>query len=78
MAQRYVRVKTTQGHIHYGLLQLSHSVQVFDAPPWLQGQPTDLELSPDTYQILARLSLKNCSRRQKLCRSRRGDGNPST
>ncbi len=53
MAQRYVRVKTTQGHIHYGLLQLSRSVQVFDAPPWLQGQPTDLELSPDSYQILA-------------------------
>lgn len=53
MAARYVRVKTTQGHIHYGLLQLSRSVQVFDAPPWLQGQPTDLELSPDTYQILA-------------------------
>ncbi|NJK73816.1 MAG: fumarylacetoacetate hydrolase family protein [Microcoleus sp. SU_5_6] len=53
MAQRYVRVKTTQGQIHYGLLQLSRSVQVFDAPPWLQGQPTDLELSPDSYQILA-------------------------
>jgi 2-keto-4-pentenoate hydratase/2-oxohepta-3-ene-1,7-dioic acid hydratase in catechol pathway len=53
MAQRYVRVKTTQGQIHYGLLQLSRNVQVFDAPPWLQGQPTDLELSPDSYQILA-------------------------
>ncbi|PSB25221.1 5-oxo-1,2,5-tricarboxylic-3-penten acid decarboxylase [filamentous cyanobacterium Phorm 46] len=53
MAHRYVRVKTTQGHIHYGLLQLSRSVQVFDAPPWLKGQPTDLELQPDSYQILA-------------------------
>ncbi|PSB50133.1 5-oxo-1,2,5-tricarboxylic-3-penten acid decarboxylase [filamentous cyanobacterium Phorm 6] len=53
MAHRYVRVKTTQGHIHYGLLQLSRSVQVFDAPPWLKGQPTDLELAPDSYQILA-------------------------
>ncbi len=53
MAQRYVRVKTTQGHIHYGLLQLSRSVQVFDAPPWLKGEPTDLELLPDSYQILA-------------------------
>ncbi|MFS8117595.1 MAG: fumarylacetoacetate hydrolase family protein [Microcoleus sp.] len=53
MAKRYVRVKTTQGHIHYGLLQLSRSVQVFDAPPWLKGQPTDLELQPDSYQILA-------------------------
>ncbi len=53
MAKRYVRVKTTKGNIHYGLLQLSRNVQVFDAPPWLQGQPTDLELSPESYQILA-------------------------
>lgn len=53
MAQRYIRIKTPQGHIHYGLLQLSRSVLVLDAPPWLKGQPTDLELAPDTYQILA-------------------------
>lgn len=53
MAHRYVRVQTLQGQIHYGLLQLSRSVQVLDAPPWLKGQPTDLELKPDTYYILA-------------------------
>lgn len=53
MAQRYVRVQTPAGNIYYGLLQLSRSVQVLDAPPWLQGQITDLELQPDTYQILA-------------------------
>lgn len=53
MAQRYIRVQTPQGQIHYGLLQLSRSVQVLDAPPWLKGQPTNLELQPDTYQILA-------------------------
>ena len=53
MASRYVRVKTAQGQIHYGLLQLSRSVQVLDAPPWLKGEPTDLELPPDSYQILA-------------------------
>ncbi|OCR00102.1 5-oxo-1,2,5-tricarboxylic-3-penten acid decarboxylase [Oscillatoriales cyanobacterium USR001] len=53
MAQRYIRIKTPEGKIHYGLLQLSRSVRVFDAPPWLKGQPTDLELPPDTYQILA-------------------------
>ncbi len=53
MASRYVRVKTAQGQIHYGLLQLSRSIQVLDAPPWLKGEPTDLELPPDSYQILA-------------------------
>jgi 2-keto-4-pentenoate hydratase/2-oxohepta-3-ene-1,7-dioic acid hydratase in catechol pathway len=53
MAQRYVRVKTDKGQIYYGLLQLSRSIQVFDAPPWLQGQPTDLVLAPDSYELLA-------------------------
>lgn len=53
MAQRYVRVKTDKGQTYYGLLQLSRNVQVFDAPPWLQGQPTDLVLEADSYQLLA-------------------------
>jgi len=53
MAQRYVRVKTEKGQTYYGLLQLSRSVQVLDAPPWLQGQPTDLQLEPGSYQLLA-------------------------
>ncbi|HIK06393.1 MAG TPA: fumarylacetoacetate hydrolase family protein [Trichormus sp. M33_DOE_039] len=53
MAQRYVRVQNQEGKIYYGLLQLSLSVHVLDAPPWLQGQPTDLVLEPDNYQILA-------------------------
>lgn len=53
MAQRYIRVQSQEGRIYYGLLQLSQSVQVLDAPPWLQGQPTDLQLEPDSYQILA-------------------------
>jgi 2-keto-4-pentenoate hydratase/2-oxohepta-3-ene-1,7-dioic acid hydratase in catechol pathway len=53
MAQRYVRVQNQEGIIYYGLLQISLDVQVLDAPPWLQGQPTDLNLEPDTYQILA-------------------------
>ncbi|GAC1460267.1 MAG: fumarylacetoacetate hydrolase family protein [Chamaesiphon sp.] len=53
MAQRYVRVKTEKGQTYYGLLQLSRDVQVLDAPPWLQGQSTDLLLAPDTYQLLA-------------------------
>ena len=53
MAQRYVRVKTTQGQIYYGLLQPNRSVAVFDAPPWLRGQTTELELELDEYQILA-------------------------
>ncbi len=53
MAQRYVRVQNQEGRIYYGLLKPSQSVQVLDAPPWLQGQPTDLHLEPDRYQILA-------------------------
>ena len=53
MAQRYVRVKTTQGRTYYGLLQLNRNVTILDAPPWLDGQLTDLELELDSYQILA-------------------------
>jgi 2-keto-4-pentenoate hydratase/2-oxohepta-3-ene-1,7-dioic acid hydratase in catechol pathway len=53
MAQRYVRIQTPDGQIHYGLLQLGREVQVLDAPPWLKGQPTDLELAPDSYRLLA-------------------------
>lgn len=53
MANRYVRVQTNEGRIHYGLLQLSREVQVLDAPPWLQGRLTALILSPDSYKLLA-------------------------
>lgn len=53
MAKRYVRVQTSKGQIYYGLLQLNRSVTVLDAPPWLQGQPTEIELSPDSYLLLA-------------------------
>jgi len=53
MAQRYVRVKTTQQQTYYGLLQLDRTVQVLDAPPWLGGQLTDLKLEPDSYHLLA-------------------------
>ncbi|MEA5620654.1 fumarylacetoacetate hydrolase family protein [Cronbergia sp. UHCC 0137] len=53
MAQRYVRVQTQEGKIYYGLLQLSFNVQVLDAPPWLDGQPTNLTLEPDKYRIIA-------------------------
>lgn len=53
MVQRYVRVKTTQAQTYYGLLQLDRSVQVLDAPSWLGGQPTDLKLEPETYELLA-------------------------
>lgn len=53
MAQRYVRVKTTEGKTYYGVLQVSRSVEVFDAPPWLGGQKTDLQLEPETYQLLS-------------------------
>ncbi len=53
MATRYVRVCAPEGKIHYGILQVDRSVKVLDAPPWLKGQPTDLELAPDRYRLLA-------------------------
>ncbi|KAF3885494.1 MULTISPECIES: fumarylacetoacetate hydrolase family protein [Nostocales] len=53
MAQRYVRVQNPKGQVYYGLLQLSLKVQVLDAPPWLEGQPADMVLEPESYQILA-------------------------
>ncbi|MGF1568286.1 MAG: fumarylacetoacetate hydrolase family protein [Nodosilinea sp.] len=53
MAQRYVRVQSQTGQLHYGLLRPDRSVQVLDAPPWLQGQPTEVDLLPDHYSILA-------------------------
>jgi 2-keto-4-pentenoate hydratase/2-oxohepta-3-ene-1,7-dioic acid hydratase in catechol pathway len=53
MAQRYVRIKTSQAQIYYGLLQLNRTVQVLDAPPWLGGQPTDTILAAEDYHLLA-------------------------
>ena len=53
MAQRYVRVQSKTGQLHYGLLQPDRSVNVLDAPPWLQGQPTDVELAATDYTLLA-------------------------
>lgn len=53
MAQRYVRIKTNREQIYYGLLKANRSVVVYDAPPWLGGQETDIEQAFDTYQILA-------------------------
>lgn len=53
MAQRYVRIKTNREQIYYGLLQANRDVVVYDAPPWLGGQATDLEQKLDTYQLLA-------------------------
>jgi len=51
MAQRYVRVQTPDGKLHYGLLQIDRTIQVLDAPPWLKGQPTAQYLNQ--YQLLA-------------------------
>jgi len=53
MAQRYVRIQSQAGQLHYGLLQPDRSVRVLDAPPWLKGQLTDVELPADNYTILA-------------------------
>lgn len=53
MAQRYVRVQTVDGQVHYGLLQIDRQVRLLDAPPWLEGQPMNQELAPGQYQLLA-------------------------
>jgi 2-keto-4-pentenoate hydratase/2-oxohepta-3-ene-1,7-dioic acid hydratase in catechol pathway len=53
MAQRYVRVKTAQGKIHYGLLGLDRTVQILNSAPWLDGTPSKLTLEADTYELLA-------------------------
>jgi len=53
MAQRYVRVQLSSGQRHYGLLQPDRRVQVIDAPPWHNGQLTDIELASGTYELLA-------------------------
>jgi 2-keto-4-pentenoate hydratase/2-oxohepta-3-ene-1,7-dioic acid hydratase in catechol pathway len=53
MAKRYVRVKTAEPQIFYGLLQIDHTVQILDAPPWLHGQPTAQILSAGQYELLA-------------------------
>jgi 2-keto-4-pentenoate hydratase/2-oxohepta-3-ene-1,7-dioic acid hydratase in catechol pathway len=53
MVQRYVRVKCTEtNNIYYGRLNLNHSVEVYNAPPWLGGDAIGLELAADTYQLL--------------------------
>lgn len=53
MVQRYVRVQAQTGDVYYGVLQPNRSVDVLDAPPWLQGKQTEIELVADTYQLLA-------------------------
>ncbi|WP_204104636.1 MULTISPECIES: fumarylacetoacetate hydrolase family protein [Spirulina sp. CCY15215] len=53
MAQRYVRIQNSQGQTFYGLLQPDRNVQVLDAPPWLGGQPTELILEGEEYNLLA-------------------------
>ena len=53
MAQRYVRVRSSSGQLHYGLLQANRRVQVLDAPPWRSGQLLDIELTREDYTLLA-------------------------
>ena len=53
MAQRYVRIKTNREQTYYGVLQANRSVAVYDAPPWLGGQETDIVQELDTYELLA-------------------------
>ncbi|MGC1306101.1 MAG: fumarylacetoacetate hydrolase family protein [Phormidesmis sp.] len=53
MAHRYVRVQSLSGQLHYGLLQADRRVQVLDAPPWRNGQATDVEIAKADYKLLA-------------------------
>lgn len=53
MAQRYVRVQSQAGQLHYGLLQPDWGVLVLDAPPWLEGRATETQLLPESYTLLA-------------------------
>jgi len=53
MAHRYVRVQSSSGQLHYGLLQADRTVQLLDAPPWRNGQLTSLELAFEDYRLLA-------------------------
>lgn len=53
MTYRYVRVQSSSGQLHYGLLQADRGVQVLDAPPWRNGVATGLELAKDDYRLLA-------------------------
>ena len=53
MADRYVRVKTSQDEVYYGLLELNQSVRILTTAPWLGGEPNGKLLAPDTYQLLS-------------------------
>jgi 2-keto-4-pentenoate hydratase/2-oxohepta-3-ene-1,7-dioic acid hydratase in catechol pathway len=52
MANRYVRVQTLLGTVHYGLLAPNHEVQLLDAAPWLAGNLTGQVLSRQDYRLL--------------------------
>ena len=53
MAERYVRVQSNTGQLHYGLLQADRSVQALNAAPWLGGELTEQVLPVDSYHLLA-------------------------
>jgi 2-keto-4-pentenoate hydratase/2-oxohepta-3-ene-1,7-dioic acid hydratase in catechol pathway len=53
MVQRYVRVKDNSGEVYYGRLNLNHSVDLLDGPPWLGGSSLDRALAQESYQLLA-------------------------
>ena len=53
MSQRYVRVRSLSGQLHYGILQPDRRVKVLDASPWRNGQLTETELALEDYRLLA-------------------------
>lgn len=53
MAQRYVRIQTLEGQVHYGLLQLNRQVEVLSDAPWREGKALGIFLEADRYQLLS-------------------------
>lgn len=53
MSQRYVRVRSSSGQLHYGVLQPDRRVRVLAAAPWRNGQLTDVTLTLEDYKLLA-------------------------
>jgi 2-keto-4-pentenoate hydratase/2-oxohepta-3-ene-1,7-dioic acid hydratase in catechol pathway len=53
MLERFVRVRTQDNTIHYGLLQLNHAVTVLESSPWCCATPTSVVLEAGSYQFLA-------------------------
>ncbi len=53
MVERFVRIKTGENKIHYGLLEINRAVRLLEAPPWHSEKPTKTVIEIGSYQLLA-------------------------